>query len=70
MNELSRLLRLRDVVTRTGLSRSSIYRLVALGDFPAPVKLTRHASAFREREISEWIEARPVSVRAPGARVD
>ncbi len=32
--------RLPQVKARTGLSRSEIYRKVALGDFPSPIKLT------------------------------
>ena len=31
--------RLPQVKARTGLSRSEIYRKVALGDFPSPIKL-------------------------------
>lgn len=55
----SQLLRLREVRRATGLSRSTIYRLAAIGRFPAPVKLTEHASAWREDELAAWIESRP-----------
>ncbi len=62
MPDSSRLLRLREVRARTGLSRSTIYRLAAEGRFPAPVKLTEHASAWREDELAAWIESRPRAV--------
>ena len=39
MNVNDRLLRRRQVEEITGLSRSSIYRLMRKGDFPAPVKV-------------------------------
>lgn len=53
------LLRLPDVARLTGLRRSSIYALVARGQFPRPVKLTRVASAWRSDELAAWIASRP-----------
>ena len=56
---LDRLLRLPEVKTRTGLGRSSIYRLVATGSFPRPRKLAERAVAWRESDIQTWIDTRP-----------
>ena len=53
-----RLVRLPEVVRRTGISRSEVYRRISLGTFPKPLKLGIHASAFVEAEIVEWIAAR------------
>lgn len=47
-----------EVETATGLSRSSLYRLAAAGQFPKPVKLSSRAVGWRADEISAWIEAR------------
>lgn len=52
------LLRLREVCRRTGKSRSAIYREIAAGTFPAPVKLGISASAWPEHEVAAWCEAR------------
>ena len=52
------LLRLREVCRRTGKSRSEIYRRIAAGDFPSPVKLGERASAWVEHEVSAWIAER------------
>jgi len=52
------LLRLPTVKARTGLSRSVIYRRIAAGEFPAPVKLGERASAWDSREIDQWIATR------------
>lgn len=57
-------LRLPAVIERTALSRSSIYRLVQLGRFPAPVKLSERASAWRESDIKQWLESRQTKDRA------
>ena len=49
------LLRLPDVRRKTGLSRSAIYRRVADGTFPAPVKIGMRSSAWAGNEIDAWI---------------
>jgi prophage regulatory protein len=53
----TRLMRLAEVAKMTGLPRSSIYAMIAKG-FPAPIKLSERASAWRWDEISDWIEER------------
>lgn len=50
-----RILRLPDVMTRTGLSRSSVY---SLDSFPKPIKLGRNMSGWLESEVESWIEQR------------
>lgn len=54
MAQLS-LLRLHEVIARTGLSRSTIY---ATPDFPKPVPLTRRTVGWSSAEIDEWIQGR------------
>ena len=51
-------LRLPEVKSRTGVSRSSIYLFVQNGTFPRPVRIGGRAVAWLETEIDEWIEAR------------
>jgi prophage regulatory protein len=43
----------------TGLSRSSIYDLMAKNAFPRPVRLTGKAVAWPESAIAEWLAQRP-----------
>lgn len=52
------LCRLPEVRARCGLSRSEIYRRIAAGDFPRPIKLGERASAWAEHEVTAWIAAR------------
>jgi prophage regulatory protein len=52
-------LRLRDVRRITGLGRSSIYRAIKRGEFPAPILLARRASGWRASEVYQWLEERP-----------
>lgn len=51
------LIRLPEVLKRTGFGKAWIYRLISEGRFPAPVKIGTRAVAFVESEIDEWIEA-------------
>ena len=50
-----RVLRLRQVEARTGLSRSSIYARVAKGTFPPPIRLGPRAVGWIESEVEAWI---------------
>ncbi|MCF8486120.1 MAG: AlpA family transcriptional regulator [Rhodobacteraceae bacterium] len=42
----------------TGLSRSTIYDLMAKGQFPRPVRLTAKAVAWPESAIADWLAQR------------
>lgn len=51
----TRILRLPEVIERTGLSRSTIYLRVASESFPAPVQLGGRAVGWIESELEEWV---------------
>lgn len=54
-----RFLRLKDVMSLTGLGRSTIYKFMADEiDFPKTVPLGGRAVAWVESEIEEWMEQR------------
>ena len=56
-----RLLRRRQVEEITGMSRSSIYRLMQDGEFPRPVRIGPAAVRWRASDITAWLESRPVT---------
>ncbi|NAW59462.1 MULTISPECIES: AlpA family transcriptional regulator [Vibrio] len=54
-----RFLRLKEVMSLTGLGRSTIYKFMAdETDFPKSVPLGGRAVAWVESEIEEWMELR------------
>lgn len=53
-----RILRLPAVEARVGLSRATIYRRVAAGDFPKPVPLGGKAVGWRLSAILRWVAER------------
>ncbi len=60
---MERILRTPEVVRVTGLSKTTIWRRVRSGDFPAPIRLGGLAArsvGWREGEIEHWIVTRPV----------
>jgi prophage regulatory protein len=60
---ITRLLRLPDVMHRTGLSRSTIYALAGQAAFPKPIHVGPRACAWIEQEILNWIEQRIAASR-------
>ena len=56
----SRKLRFPDVIECTGLSRTTIWRRIKAGTFPAPISLGENSVGWPEHTITEWIESRPV----------
>ena len=47
------------VLRATGLSRSTLYRQIADGAFPAPLRLGPRAVGWLESAVSAWVESRP-----------
>ena len=48
--------RMPDICKRTGLPRSTIYRLIKEGTFPKQIKLSERTAVWSESSISDWIE--------------
>ena len=67
-NMNDRLLRRRQVEEITGLSRSSIYRLMQDGDFPRPVRVGPAAVRWRTSDITVWLESRPLATSELGSK--
>lgn len=62
MSNLERIIRLKTVLARTGLSRSTMYRKIAEGTFPCQLKISTHGAGWRESAVNRWI-ADPIGYR-------
>jgi prophage regulatory protein len=64
-----RILRFPEVKARTGLSRTSIFRFIKDGKFPASVPLSSRAVGWDSEAIDAWIESRiqASSIQCPKA---
>lgn len=52
------LLRMKDVIQRTGMSRATVYRRINDGEFPRQRQISRNLVGWLDHEISEWIASR------------
>ena len=59
------LLTRRDVEKRCRIARTTIYRLMRVGQFPEPIRIGPRAVRWSQREIEAWLASRP---RATGER--
>jgi len=51
-----RVLKLKDVVEKTGLGKTSIYKLINLKIFPRSINLGLRSVGWIESEIEDWIQ--------------
>ena len=64
------IVRTAEVVARTGLSRTTLWRQVRAGSFPAPIKLTEGgAVGWFETQVEDWLASRPIVNYAPADAV-
>ncbi|MEL0439215.1 helix-turn-helix transcriptional regulator [Phycobacter sp. K97] len=55
-----RIYRRPDVEKMVGLSRSTLYAMIAEGTFPKPIKLDKRAVGWREDQVQSWLNSRVV----------
>ncbi len=55
---MASILRLPEVRSRVGLSRSAIYLAISRAEFPRPVQLGARAVGWLESEVEDWIGER------------
>ncbi|EPT5084439.1 helix-turn-helix transcriptional regulator [Salmonella enterica subsp. enterica] len=53
-----KLIKVDEVLKRCAISKATLYRLLAVKQFPSQVLLSKRAVAFYEHEINEWINSR------------
>lgn len=58
MEESERVLRQTDVLVRLAISRNTLFRLRARGEFPDPVRLGIRAIGWPESALNAWIAGR------------
>src|SRR5262249_40064074 len=64
------ILRTAAVVQRTGLSRTTLWRLERAGDFPSRIRLGVNSVGWNSDEIEAWIERRPRRATNVAAALD
>ena len=52
------IMRMTDVCSELGVSRASVYKLLASGGFPKPLKLGKRAIGWERDHIQQWVKSR------------
>ena len=58
-----KILRLNEVINRTGIPRSTIYAFMAKDRFPKQINLGCRSVGWIDSEVNEWIEAKVEKAR-------
>ena len=53
-----RFLRISEVLDRVGVSRPTIYRWVAAGEFPKQISIGANSVVWLESDITKWMDQR------------
>ena len=54
----AKLSRLPEVCQRVGLAKSTLYKLVAAGEFPPPIHPTTRTTAWVDHKVDAWLDQR------------
>ncbi len=54
----NKIMRLPEVMSQTGLSRSSIYLRISKGIFPSSISLGDRAVGWLEADVNRWLDER------------
>ena len=58
-NDIDRMIRIREVEQVTGLSHTTIYRMIGRGDFPAPIMVGKRAARWKLSEVMAYVDGCP-----------
>lgn len=58
MSGSSHILRIQEVMKKTGLARSTLFARVKILQFPRQIKLGPRASGWLNSEVEDWIDQR------------
>ncbi|UCM99452.1 AlpA family transcriptional regulator [Sulfurimonas sp. SWIR-19] len=56
--KIDRILKLKEVIAATGLSRSTIYNYMSLNQFPKSIQLTPRRIGWRESDIINYLNSK------------
>lgn len=54
----TKIIKIKQVIERTSLSRSAIFAMAARGQFPKQIKLAERSAGWIEAEVEQWLSER------------
>ena len=61
-----KIIRLPEVMDRTGLGRSTVYLMISNKLFPKPIPLSARSVGWIEKDIDNWIEQKILKAKKDG----
>ena len=59
---LDRYIRMKELAMMLGISKQTIYRLIAQNKFPKQIRLTERTAVWRLSTIEQWIKERETAI--------
>ncbi len=56
------ILRLPEVLKRTGLSRTTLYTLISKGEFPPNIAITQRCVGWDSQAVDDWVQRKLASL--------
>jgi len=53
---MTNLIRLPQVISKTGLAKSTVWWMISNGKFPKQIKISARISVWKESDIDNWID--------------
>jgi prophage regulatory protein len=70
MQQIKRTIRRPELVTKTGLSKTTIHNLEKAGEFPSHFLLTPRCAVWDEGEVDAWLASRQSAAAVAAPRPD
>lgn len=66
----TKIIRLPEVMQRTGASKEFIYKMIRRGEFPASIRIAPRYAGWIESEIEAWLHQRIAAARSSKATTE
>jgi prophage regulatory protein len=63
-----KILNLKEVIEKVGLSTTTIWRLERRGEFPKRIKLSPNRRGWEDTQVQEWVDTRPRGIEGEVAK--
>ena len=55
---MTKYLRIKEVVEKLSVGKSTIYAWIKQGRFPEPIRITQYCAVWKDADIDEWVRSK------------
>ena len=56
--KMTKYLRIKEVVEKLSVGKSTIYAWIKQGRFPEPIRITQYCAVWKDADIDEWVRSK------------